>query len=216
MFFLRHVLDFLTATYDELLQNSLYKDTLDETRRLQNVSQSLTNVKDNVLEFFIEVDKMKYQLYEKTFNIQGPNVFNFVQEKLLKNEGLFEKYKHLLQNFEFNEEYVKCDESMALSSLKELYCDLVWRFCRVAENQFRKDMIRTFRKQKSEALKKRVTDAPCGSKDSSNNKISMANIINDDSEGKQRTHLKLQSLILDTGNATFKTFTKKKKSSPYL
>lgn len=37
---------------------------------------------------------------------------------------------------------------MALKSLKELYDDMIWRFCRVADNQFRKDMIKVFRKQK--------------------------------------------------------------------
>lgn len=82
------MLDFLTSTYVRLLNKSIYKETLEETRRHQNMSQGLTNVKDNVLDFFIEVDKMMSQLYEQAFHMQGSNVLNFVNEKLSRNEEL--------------------------------------------------------------------------------------------------------------------------------
>jgi hypothetical protein len=39
------MLDFSTTTYDDLLESSQYKETLEETRRVQNISQSLTNIR---------------------------------------------------------------------------------------------------------------------------------------------------------------------------
>jgi hypothetical protein len=50
------ILDHFTTTYEKLLQCSQYQDTLHETHRKQNISQSLTNIKDDVLEFFMETD----------------------------------------------------------------------------------------------------------------------------------------------------------------
>jgi hypothetical protein len=50
------ILDHFTTTYEKLLQCSQYQDTLHETHRKQNISQSLTNIKDDVLEFFMETE----------------------------------------------------------------------------------------------------------------------------------------------------------------
>uniref|UniRef100_K1PGA8 Uncharacterized protein n=1 Tax=Magallana gigas TaxID=29159 RepID=K1PGA8_MAGGI len=98
---------------------------------------------------------------------------------------------------------------MALKSLKELYDDMIWRFCRVADNQFRKDMIKVFRKQKTDTLRKRVVESSASSvlKDGTT-KLTMMYINNDDSPGKLRSHLKIQSLILETGPLALKGFSK--------
>ena len=50
------ILDHFTTTYEKLLQCSHYQDILHETHRKQNISQSITNIKDDVLEFFMETD----------------------------------------------------------------------------------------------------------------------------------------------------------------
>ena len=46
------VLDYFTSTYAELSQSSQCKGTLEETKRKQNITQGLTNIKDEVLDFF--------------------------------------------------------------------------------------------------------------------------------------------------------------------
>lgn len=86
---------------------------------------------------------------------------------------------------------------------------MTWRFCRVADNQFRKDMIKVFRNQKTDTLRKRVVESSASSvfKDSTT-KLTMMYINNDDSPGKLRSHLKIQSLILETGPLALKRFTK--------
>lgn len=54
------MLDFLIFIYVELMDKSIYKEIFEEIRRYQNIFQGLINIKDNVLDFFIKVDKMKF------------------------------------------------------------------------------------------------------------------------------------------------------------
>ena len=147
------MLDFSTTTYDDLLENSQYKETLEETRRLQNISQSLTNIKDTILEFFIELDGVRLKIQtENKFHVEGSNILNFVHTELLQNTMLFRKFKLLLDDFDINDTHVRLDEELRVSALKELYEDIIWRFCRVENNQFRKDLIRSLRKEQSDTL----------------------------------------------------------------
>jgi hypothetical protein len=75
----------------------------------------------------------------------------------------------------------------------------------VADNQFRKDLIKSFGRQKSETLRKKVVET----KDSIMHQIAMPYIMSDKSENKISSHLKLQSCICDHGASAFKTFNKK-------
>ena len=84
------IMDHFTATYSELSESSVYKDTLEETRRKQNITQGLTDIKDDVLDFFIDIDqnRIKYQ-NEKMFHIHGSKIINFIHEKLFNSEIIF-------------------------------------------------------------------------------------------------------------------------------
>ena len=90
------MLDFFTNTYDE---NSQYKETLEETRRLQNIS--LTNIKDTILELFMELDGVKLKIQtESKLHVEGSNILTFVHTELVQNKMLFRKFKLLLDDFE--------------------------------------------------------------------------------------------------------------------
>lgn len=65
---------------------------------------------------------------------------------------LFRKFKLLLDDFEINDTHVRLDEELRVSASTELYGDIIWRFCRVENNQFRKDLIRSLRKEQSDTL----------------------------------------------------------------
>jgi hypothetical protein len=54
--------------------------------------------------------------------------------------------------------HARVNDEVARTFLKELYFDLILRFCRVADNQFRKDLIKSFGRQKSETLRKKVVE----------------------------------------------------------
>jgi hypothetical protein len=55
----------------------------------------------------------------------------------------------LLANFDLDVTYLRVDKELADLSIKELFSDLIWRFCRISNDQFRKDMLRTLKKQQS-------------------------------------------------------------------
>ncbi|VDI04295.1 Hypothetical predicted protein [Mytilus galloprovincialis] len=153
------ILDYMTTTYADLLESSSYKESLEETKRKQNLTQGLTDIKDDVLDFFVDIDRnrINYQ-NEKMFHKHGSNIFNFVHEKLLSSKTLFTNFQKLLQNFDLTATFVRVDEDLAMACLKDLYSDLILRFCRVSDNQFRKDLIKSFGMQKSETLRKRVVE----------------------------------------------------------
>ena len=87
--------------------------------------------------------------------------------------------------------------------LSELYSDLIDRFCRIADNQFRKDLISKMRKTKTERLRKRVD-----TKQNTSSVLTMKIIFNDKSDAKQSTHFKLKSYIFDHGKSCFSSFVK--------
>ena len=112
----------------------------------------------------------------------------------------------MLTHFDLDVTYLRVDKELADLSIKELFSDLIWRFCRISNDQFRKDMLRTLKKQKSESLRKRVIEIP---KDARMTQLSMSYIIKDNSVDKKSSHFKLQSLIFDAGESILKSFTKK-------
>ena len=67
------------------------------------------------------------------FHIYGSKAINFIHEKLFNSEILFEEIEKLLQDFELNITYARVDDEVVRTSLKELYFDLMLRFCRVAD-----------------------------------------------------------------------------------
>jgi len=203
------MLDHFTSNCADLSETSKYKETLEETRRKQNLTQGLTNINDNVLDFFVEIDKSRSLVEnEKMFHLQGSNTLNFVRDHLLTSQPLFEKFKNLMQNLDLNVTYIRVDEALAQSCLQGLFADLIVRFCHVADNQFRKDLIRSFALSKSESLRKRVVNTKT-KKDSTVSKLNMAYILNDKSENKITSHLKLKSNISECGLSAFDNFTKK-------
>lgn len=138
------------------------------------------------------------------FHIEGSNTLNFVRDHVLKKDDLFNIFKNLLKN----EGLGVVDEASIETLQKELYEDLISRFCLVAGNQFRKDLKRSFGISKSEALRKRVVFAK-QKKESKITKLSMASILSDNSEKKISSHLKLKSRICDDGVAALDNFIKK-------
>ena len=109
-------------------------------------------------------------------------------------------------NFDVNITCVGVDGDPARTSLKELYSDLILRYCGVADNQFRKDLMKNFGLQKTEALRKRVVETQ-KPKDSTLIKLSMTYILQDKSKDKISSHLKLN--LIDIGTSVFKSFSKK-------
>jgi hypothetical protein len=101
--------------------------------------------KSNILTFRKQLETKKNK-----FHVEGSNILNFVHAELLQNKMLFRKFKLLLDDLDINDTHVRLDEELRASALKELDEDIIWRFCRVENNQFRKDLIRSLRKEQSD------------------------------------------------------------------
>ena len=64
-----NILDNMTVSAFELMETTIYKETLEETVRKQNTSEGLTNICDAVYKFFVMVERaIRGILTEKKFN----------------------------------------------------------------------------------------------------------------------------------------------------
>ncbi|CAG2199801.1 PIF1 [Mytilus edulis] len=201
------MLDSLTKNYTELVQDSKYKKTLLETHRKQSLSQGLTNITDETYEFILKVDEKRLSVQqEKVFHLYGADFLSHCHNVLLKDTNLFNIWRILFQSFDYCNNYLRIVHQTAEQCLHELFEDVVHRFCRIADNQFRKDFLMTVGKSKTESLRKRVDSKH--SKTVAPSILNMKNIYNDKSVSKQSTHFKLKSAIFDQGNSAFVNFVK--------
>lgn len=83
-------------------------------------------------------------------------MLSYTHNKLLKDTNLFANWRNLFSDFEIAESIVRISSDDALECLNELFIDLVERFCKIADNEFRKQLLRDFDKNKTERLQKRV------------------------------------------------------------
>ncbi|XP_063406721.1 uncharacterized protein LOC134690660 [Mytilus trossulus] len=198
------MLDSLTARYSELELSSQYKDTLYQTQRKQNLSQGLTNIADKTFQFAIEMEKKRFSIQtDQSFNLYGAGILNFTHGELLESKPLFELWKNLFCDFEIVDSIFMVDSQDSEQCLNELYTDVVLRFCRISDNEFRKGILRQFGKTKTERLRKKVD-----SKVSTSGTLTMKSIYGDNSKGKVSSHLKLKSLAFDSSKSAFSNFVK--------
>ncbi|XP_071166174.1 uncharacterized protein [Mytilus edulis] len=201
------MMDHLTKSSSDLENNSKYKSTLYETKRKQNLSQGLTNICDSMFEFILAVEeKRKFVQHDKVFHLLGSNFLKYCHSSILQDSNLFTSWRNLFATFENlnTSSYLPNDQESSESCLKELYNDIIERFCRIADNQFRKDFLVTYGKQKTERLRKRVD-----SKTNSSSVLTMKCINQDKSKSKISSHHKLQAVIIDHGAAGLIDFSKK-------
>ncbi|CAG2207257.1 PIF1 [Mytilus edulis] len=189
------MMDHLTKSSSDLENNSKYKSTLYETKRKQNLSQGLTNICDSMFEFILAVEeKRKLVQHDKVFHLLGSNFLKYCHSSILQDSNLFTSWRNLFATFENlnDSSYLPNDQESSESCLIELYNDIIERFCRIADNQFRKDFLVTYGKQKTERLRKRVD-----SKTNSSSVLTMKCINQDKSKSKISSHHKLQAVIID-------------------
>ncbi|CAC5368770.1 unnamed protein product [Mytilus coruscus] len=101
--------------------------------------------------------------------------------------------------------YFLVTHELAEICLQELFQDIIKRFCRIADNKFRKDILTKIGKIKTERLRKRV-DAK---KPVAMQTVNMKTILNDKSECKRSSHFKIKSCLIDHGKVLFGNFNKK-------
>ncbi|CAC5389310.1 PIF1 [Mytilus coruscus] len=165
---------------------------------------------DQIQELFIDLTEIPALFsdlntapIDKSFNLYGAGILNYTHGELLKNKPLFELWKNLFCDFEIVDSIFMVCSQDSEQCLIELYTDVVLRFCRISDNEFRKGILRQFGKTKTERLRKKVD-----SKVSTSGTLTMKNIYGDNSQGKVSSHLKLKSLVFDSSKSAFSNFVK--------
>ena len=111
----------------------------------------------------------------------------------------------MFEDFDFCDCYFLVAQQLAHLFLRELFEDIINRFCRIADNLFRKDILTKIRKIKTDRLRKQVDFKQPISVQA----VNMKAFLNDKSEGKQSTHFKLKSGFIDDEKTLFSKFNKK-------
>lgn len=146
-------LDFLSARSIDSVDIK-YKCTLKETERKQNLSRGLTHITDDCYHFFIRLNevRMKHQT-EYNLYVHGGDALNASKEEALKHKELKKLWDMMVLT------YLKADtivEGSTEHCFNGLFDDVVSRFLKIEDNQFRKDCLRKFGQKKTDSLRKKV------------------------------------------------------------
>lgn len=87
------LLDGMILTATEILAKTKYQETLQETARKQNMREGLTNINDEVFEFFLFLQKEIEQIMTYTTLMeQNKHLFKYVSESLLEKRIILEMF----------------------------------------------------------------------------------------------------------------------------
>ena len=89
-----------------------------------------------------------------TLALHGASVLTLCEEELMNDPALRNTWANLFTDYDSSK--VRLEEESLTTIKIELYCDIVKRFLHVANNQFRKDVLHEFGREKSERLRKKI------------------------------------------------------------
>ena len=192
------LLERLTDTEENLLQNSDISETLSETKRKQNLRGGLTYIKDCAFHFFMELDLQLRQLETvHNLNLYGSNFYDFIKLQILQNTSLI-----LLWQDMFCSDF---DDDLD-PSVMSLFSEVVRKYLMMSSKHFRADYIRKLKLKKEETHRKQVKISKEKSK--KNLQYSFKDIQADNTENKLKSHRRLQSEVMGNNGYLETTFTK--------
>jgi hypothetical protein len=167
------LLDGLEVSQAHILAESEDTESLEETARRQNISCSLLNVSYKTLIFFLFMESKRRELETvEAFHMSGSKIMQEVTESLLNSESLFDHWQDL------------CEEC-AEQTVRSVFCDIVSRFMAVANNQYRKTLLKSIGRTKKKAHRTQVEIQH----KTTSNLHTMDKFESDTSSGKQYSHL---------------------------
>lgn len=188
---------------ESIVSLSQFPQSLIETCRKQNVTRGLTNISDQLFEFFVSTCKMCLNLLVcNNVNIHCENLFQFCSSVIGKNCQLFEDFVKCVctksMPEDLNEEQVLIPMLVAemldtVGAIEQLYKELTDKFLLVMFNQFRKDFLLCLCVEKKMAHRKQILVR--SQKNLKEEKVDMAFILDDDSKEKVISHNLLKSII---------------------
>jgi hypothetical protein len=157
----------MCISYGDLQLTTDDPSSLEEIRRKQNLSESLTNISDDAFDFFSYLEVLcRTELDHSNIVEYGKDLYAQVRKHLLTDSVLFQKWLTLFK-VSTKAEYAETSESVddilcgmidiCISNI-EIFDEVVTMFLKVAFSQFRRDYLSYIKKEKGKALRKKVTE----------------------------------------------------------
>jgi hypothetical protein len=211
------ILDGMILTASDIKAISKYQESLNETARKQNIREGLTNINDEVFEFFLNLEKEIRQLMTySTLQEQNKHLYKHVIQFISNKRSILEMFiqkcvssseEHALNSTEPVEvtgNHVCKYLTSFCEHILELFENIVRLFVTVILSQFRKDYLRVIQRVKGKALRKKVIEKYEKKMQES---ITFQFIKADTSKNKAISHHKLKAVAMQ--NEQFYTSLKK-------
>jgi hypothetical protein len=202
-------LNHLIISEHELEETTLYIDSLQETKRRQNIRKSLTHITDMAFKFFLRLEKLRLPLYSSSNVLAEPQkVLITLSDKILGNVELFQEWTRLFVNYELStdEPEAEGDHSGLVigitriaAAVTDCFHSIVGKYLRVCHSQFRKQLLADIKRKKDLAHRKKIQ-----AREAKSQLLSIQDLRVDDEQNAQLTHLKLQTEILQRQDALTK------------
>lgn len=226
------MLQSITVPQSVILERSKYPESLSDTFRKQNQSCGLTNITDPAFEFFRDLESRRIPLYTD-FQEYGQEIFKHVEDSVTKNTDLFTQFASLISQSGYITSSEKfgpdpgvpatassdmCEPDVdvhitinsltkSVDCLEALYEDVVHSYLSVTDNEFRRNMLSELGHKKQMEHRKKVLTKQ-SKVQARTSTVSMESIEKDNSAGKELSHLKLKSLVLEK-ESSLMSFTRK-------
>ena len=89
-------------TTNLVLESSIYKESLHETQRKQNINQGLTNINDSCFEFFCQLERERNKIENISNTDISSTFFKEAMDKMLNHKDLVRQWDSL---------FIECDDS---------------------------------------------------------------------------------------------------------
>lgn len=182
-------LDQLAGDESYLAKSSKDQESLSEIQRKQTALSNLTCITDDGFQFFLDLDQQIQQLETfENLNLYGQNFYSYIYSSLQESKDLTNAWLTLFHD----EDEMKVNDYK--ESLENIYLEVLTKYIKMSSAQFRQEYKRELRVQKEEAHRKQIrmrTDK------ANKQKLDFNFIIVDRSDCKLKSHLRLQSELLD-------------------
>lgn len=186
------LLDQLSGDESTIAKCSKEQDSFSEIQRKQTALSTLTCITDEVFQFFLDLDTRIQQLETiENLNLHGQNFYAYIFSRLQDSKELKNSWINLFHD----EDEMKVMENK--ESIDSIFSEILKKYIKMSSAQFRQEYKRELRVQKEEAHRKQIR---MRADKASKQKLTFSFIIDDKSDCKMKSHLRLQSELLENDN----------------
>ena len=192
------ILNCLREEEENIKNTTEDKESLKDVIRKQNISRGLTHIPDDLYQFFVALCEMCLKvLVAKNVNSFDARLHEFCINTILNTESLYNEFKLILNSHYSTVDLENEVHPVAVSSLSttNLFEAVSRKFLLVMLNQFRRDLLQSFRVSKTMAHRKQI-QIKKQKQESRKLSVTLESIRKDASENKTMSHSLLRGLLM--------------------